>query len=147
MKLVDVNVLLYSVNEEAHQHAAVRRWWEHALSGDESIGLPWLVLSGFLRLATHPRVFPEPLPVDTALEKVDAWLSARPAAVITEKPGHWLVLLRLLSESGTAGSLTTDAHLAALAITHDASLVSCDGDFARFDGLRWENPLSGCVNR
>ena len=142
MKLVDVNVLLYSVNEEAHRHARVRRWWERALSGDESIGLPWLVLSGFLRLSTHPRVFPEPLPVDTALNKVDEWLSARPVAAITEKPGHWLVLRRLLSDAGTAGNLTADMHLAALAITHDAALVSCDGDFARFDGLRWENPLA-----
>lgn len=142
MKLVDVNVLLYAVNEEARQHAAVRRWWERALSGDESIGLPWLVLSGFLRLSTHPRVFPEPLPVDTALKKIDAWLSARPVAAITEKPGHWLVLRRLLSDAETAGNLTADMHLAALAITHGASLVSCDRDFARFDGLRWENPLS-----
>ena len=142
MKLVDVNVLLYSVNEEAHQHVTVRRWWERALSGDESIGLPWLVLSGFLRLSTHPRIFPEPLPVDTALKKVDQWLAARPVVAITEKPGHWRVLRLLLGDAGTAGNLTSDAQLAALAITHDAALVSCDGDFARFDGLRWENPLS-----
>lgn len=140
MKLVDVNVLLYAVNEEAHQHMMVRRWWERALSGDESIGLPWLVLSGFLRLSTHPRVFPEPLPVATALKKVDAWLSARPVAAVTEKPGHWQVLRQLLAEAGTAGNLTADTHLAALAITHNAALVSCDGDFARFRGLRWENP-------
>lgn len=142
MKLVDVNVLLYAVNEEARRHTAVRRWWEQALSGDESIGLPWMVLSGFLRLSTHPRVFPEPLSVDTALKRVDAWLSARPVASIAEKPGHWRVLRSLLSEAGTAGNLTTDSHLAALAITHDAALVSCDADFARFRGLRWENPVS-----
>lgn len=145
MKLVDVNVLLYAVNEEAHQHTTVRRWWERALRGDETIGLPWLVLSGFLRLSTHPRVFPQPLSVDTALEKVDAWLSARPVAAISEKPGHWPVLRRLMADAGTAGNLTTDTHLAALAITHDAALVSCDGDFTRFGGLRWENPLSASI--
>jgi len=145
MKLVDVNVLLYAVNEEAHQHATVRRWWEQALSGDESIGLPWLVLSGFLRLATHPRVFPQPLPLDTALNRIDAWLSARPVVVISEKPDHWPELRRLLTDVGTAGNLTTDTHLVALAITHKAALVSCDGDFARFRGLRWENPLSASI--
>ena len=141
MKIVDVNVLLYAVNEDADHHAPIRRWWEKVLAEDESVGLPWIVLSGFVRISTNPRVFAAPLAVDEALARVDAWLSAEVVAVVTEKPDHWRTLRGLLAEAGTAGNLTTDAHLAAIAITHDAMLVSCDGDFARFAGLRWSNPL------
>ena len=141
MKIVDVNVLLYAVNEDADRHAVLRRWWEDALNGDESVGLPWIVVSGFLRIATNPKVYPEPMSADEALAKVETWMSAGTVSVIVEKPDHWRVFRGLLSEVGTAGNLTTDAHLAAIAITHDATLVSCDGDFARFRDLRWENPL------
>ena len=141
MKVVDVNVLLYAVNEDTDRHTILRRWWEEALNGDESVGLPWIVLSGFLRIATNPKVYPQPLPTGKALAKVDAWLSAGTVSVIVEKPNHWRVLRGLLADAGTAGNLTTDAHLAAIAITHEATLVSCDGDFARFRDLRWENPL------
>lgn len=142
MKIVDVNILLYAVNEDSEQHAVVRPWWQRALSGDESIGLPWLVLSGFLRIATNPRVYPVPLTVDQALNQVQGWLSADIATAVAEKPRHWETLRELLRETGTAGNLTTDAHLASLAITYDATLVSCDGDFGRFSDLRWENPLT-----
>ena len=145
MKIVDVNILLYAVNEDSEQHAVVRPWLQRSLSGDESIGLPWLVLSGFLRISTNPRVYPVPLTVDQALDQVEGWLSAEVATAISEKASHWDTLRELLGETGTAGNLTTDAHLASLAMTYDATLVSCDGDFARFSDLRWENPLaSGC---
>lgn len=141
MKLIDVNVLLYAVNENSDRHEEVRRWWENAHAGDESIGLAWMVLSGFLRISTNPRVYSQPMTVGQALAEVDRWLSADLVTTVVEKPEHWNVLRSLLSEAGTAGNLTTDAHLAAFAITHDATLVSCDNDFARFKGLRWENPL------
>ena len=143
MKLVDLNVLLYAVNRDTAQHEAVVRWWEAALDGDESIGLPWVVLIGFLRLATNPRVFTSPMAVGDAARMLDEWLALNVVCVPTEKPDHWATLKRLLIASGTAGNLTTDAHLAALAIGHDAVLVSCDHDFARFKALRRENPLSG----
>lgn len=143
MKVVDINVFLYAVNRDAERHEVVRRWWEGALTGDESVGLPWIVLSGFLRISTNPRVYPEPMSADEALARVDAWLSTETVAVITEKPEHWRVLRNLLAAAGTAGNLTTDAHLAAIAITHDATLVSCDSDFARFQGLRWKSPIYG----
>lgn len=143
MKVIDVNVLLYAVNQDGEPHAEVRRWWHAALNGDESIGLPWIVLSGFLRIATNPRVYPEPLTADQALGEVESWLSVEVATTVSEKPDHWPVFRNLLAETGTAGNLATDAHLAALAITHDATLVSCDNDFARFNGLRWENPRQG----
>ena len=141
MKVVDVNVLLCAVNEDAEWHTVLRRWWEEALNGDESVGLPWIVPSGFLRIATNPRVFPAPMPVDRALAKVETWICAETVSVIIEKLAHWRVLRDLLRDAGTAGNLTTDAHLAAIEITPDATLVSRDGDFARFRELRWENPL------
>ena len=140
MKVIDVNVLLYAINEQAPEHQRIRAWWEAALTGDESVGLPWLVLAGFLRLSTNPRVFSDPLPVEEALSQVSVWLKARTVTTISEKPNHWAVLRNLLAETGTAGNLTTDAHLAALAITHDATMISCDNDFSRFEALRWENP-------
>ena len=143
MKVVDVNILLYAVNDQADKHDRIRRGWEAALNGDESVGLPWLVLSGFLRLSTNPKIFPTPLPVNLALARVTAWLDARMVTTIGEKPNHWDVLRKLLSETGTAGNLTTDAHLATLAITHDATLASCDNDFIRFQHLRSENPCRG----
>lgn len=140
MKLVDVNVLLYAVNPDSDPNGTVRRWWERALTADESIGLPWMVLAGFLRISTNPRVYPQPATVDEALGEIDRWLTIDVVTTIAEKPDHWRVFRDIVSETGTAGNLTTDAHLAALAITHDATLVSCDTDFARFSGLRWQDP-------
>ena len=140
MKLVDLNVLLYVVNQDAEHHQAVLDWWQKALNGDESIGLPWLVLLGFLRIATNPKIFPKPLVATTAIDKIDTWLSVPTVCVVAEKPDHWQILRTLLADTGVAGNLTTDAHLAALAISHGAVLASCDRDFARFAGLRWENP-------
>lgn len=143
MKLVDTNILLYVVNEQATQHKQLLGWWEQALNGDESIGLPWIAVLGFLRIVTSYRVLPQPLDATVALEIVDEWLTQPNVVLATEKPGHWETLRALLGPSGPAGNLTTDAHLAALAIGHGATLVSCDNDFRRFTGLRWENPLAG----
>lgn len=147
MKVVDLNVLLYAVNEDSRHHRAARKAWEGLLNGDETVGLPWLVILGFVRLATSPSVFPHPVPTETALARVDAWLSTEVVRVVGEKDEHWELLATLLRESGSAGNLTTDAHLAAIAISHGAALVSCDADFARFRGLRWENPLAGPPER
>ena len=141
MKIVDLNILLYAVNSAAAQHERARRWWESAVSDEDSIGLAWVVLLGFLRLSTNPRVFPHPLAPHVAAAKLDAWLARDNVRVVREKDEHWETLKPLLGGSGTAGNLTTDAHLAALALSHDAVLVSSDMDFARFKGLRWENPL------
>ncbi len=141
MKIVDLNVLLYVVNEDAPQHERVVAWWERALNGDETIGLAWMVVSGFLRVSTNHRVFPHPLSGEDAVLQVDTWLALDVISVVTETRDHWRLLRELLAETGVAGNLTTDAHLAALAMTRGATLVSCDADFARFPGLRWENPV------
>jgi toxin-antitoxin system PIN domain toxin len=142
MKLVDLNVLLYAVNRNATRHEVVRLWWEAALSDDEPIGLPWIVLLGFLRLATNAQVFPQPLAPGQAMDRVEAWVTHPKTRLVVETEEHWRILKELLEETGTAGNLTTDAHLAALAISHGATLVSCDADFGRFRHLRWENPVS-----
>ena len=141
MKIVDLNVILYVVNSDAPEHGRMRKWWEGALNGEDAVGLPWIVLLGFLRLATNARVFPRPLAPDLAVATIDRWLSRDNVRVVRERDEHWVQLKSLLDQAGTAGNLTTDAHLAAMAMTHDAVLVSCDNDFARFKGLRWENPL------
>ena len=142
MKLVDLNVLLYAINRDSTHHTACLRWWEEALSDHEPIGLAWVVLLGFLRLSTHPRVFPRPLDAEVAIERVDAWIAHPSVRIVREVEDHWRILRELLGNAGTAGNLTTDAHLASLAIAHGATLVSCDADFGRFSKLRWENPLA-----
>jgi toxin-antitoxin system PIN domain toxin len=142
VKIVDLNVLLYAVNREAVHHDRALRWWESALADeDEPIGLPWVVVLGFLRLATSARVFPSPLTATVATGIVDAWLFEPNIRIVRERDDHWPALHALLSELGTSANTTTDAHLAVLALTHGAVLVSFDNDFARFPRLRWENPL------
>lgn len=141
MRIVDLNILLYAVNSDAAQHERAREWWENAVNDEDVIGLAWVVLLGFLRLSTNPRVFPRPLAPELAAATLEAWLSRDNVRVVREKDEHWETLKLLIGDTGTAGNLTTDAHLAALALSHDAVLVSSDTDFARFKGLRWENPL------
>ncbi len=142
MKLVDLNVLLYAVNRSAPQHQRIRRWWEDAVNGAEPVGLAWIVVLGFLRLTTKHGVFPNPTTAEQACARIDRWLGLPTVQIVNEDEEHWLHLRRLVEDSGTGGNLTTDAHLAALAISHGATLVSCDMDFARFSELRWINPLS-----
>lgn len=141
MKLLDLNLLIYAVNEDSPNHARARRWLEDQLSGEEAIALPWTVILGFLRVTTNPRVLEHPLTPAQAFRIVDAWLG-RPV-VVALNPGteHWRILRDLLAEAGTAGNLTSDAHLAALAIENGCSLCSTDSDFARFQHLRWTNPI------
>jgi toxin-antitoxin system PIN domain toxin len=142
MKLVDTNVLVYIVNENAPQHPRVRAWWEAAIVDEVPIGLAWMVVLGFLRICTHPRVFARPLTSAEAIAKLEIWLSLPNIKVVTETEDHWSFLKRLLDEAGRAGDLTTDAHLAAIATAYGASIVSCDIDFRRFQKVRWENPLT-----
>jgi hypothetical protein len=142
VKLVDANLLLYASNQDAPTHAEARRWLESALSDDEPLGFAWLVLLAFLRLTTKHGLLPRPLSVAEAWEAIDAWLS-RPAAIIVQPTvRHAQVLKELTLALGTGGNVTTDAHLAALAIEHGAEINSRDGDFARFAGVRWRDPLA-----
>jgi hypothetical protein len=143
MKILDVNLLLYAVNTASPRHARAKAWLDEALSSTETVALPWVVILGFLRLSTSPRVLTRPLATELAVGIVDAMSSRPNVELIDPGPDHWAVLRGLLGESGTGGNLTTDAHLAALAIESGATLCSSDADFGRFRQLRWENPLRG----
>lgn len=141
MKLTDANLLLYAVDDASPHHEAARGWLEARLSGSETIAFAWVALLAFVRLGTHPRVFASPLGLEEALDLVDSWLAQPCATVVHPTDRHSALLRELLAPLGTAGNLTTDAHLAALAIEHGAELCSTDADFSRFAGLRWVNPL------
>jgi toxin-antitoxin system PIN domain toxin len=142
VKLPDVNLLIYAVDESSRHHAQARSWLEQTLSGTEEVGFAWLVLLGFIRVSTNPIVFANALSPARAFELVDGWLAQPVAAVVHPTERHAGHLRDLLVSLGTAGNLTSDAHLAALAIEHGAELCSLDTDFARFAGLRWHNPLA-----
>lgn len=141
MILVDVNLLLYATIPQFQEHRVARAWLEDRLGGTAAIGLPWASLLGFLRVATNARLFTRPMSIATAWQRASLWLSADPVWVPQPTDRHADVLGRLLAEPGIQGNLVPDAHLAALAIEHGLTLCSTDGDFARFPGLRWENPL------
>ena len=141
MKLLDVNLLLYAVDESAPHHPRARAWLEEVLSSPETVALPWVVLLAFLRLTTRASVFARPLSPDEALDIVDGWLALPNVTVVHPGPRHAALLRELLAPLGTAANLTTDAHLAALAREHGATLCSRDADFGRFAGVRWFDPL------
>jgi toxin-antitoxin system PIN domain toxin len=138
--LVDANILLYAHVEDFPQHEGARGWLDAQLSGGTKVGLPWESLLAFVRLATNPRVFDRPEPVADAWAQVEDWLESGPAWIPTPTDRHREVLAGLIP-AVTRAHLVPDAHLAALAIEHGLVLVSSDGDFARFPGLRWRNPL------
>jgi toxin-antitoxin system PIN domain toxin len=138
--VVDANVLLYAVDAKSAHHTTARRWLDRALGGQEAVGVAWVALLAFIRIATNGAIMPAPMSVDDALGQVEAWLDAPAAVVVSPTPRHPSVLRGLLGTSGTAGNLTTDAHLAALAVEHGATIVSYDRDFARFEGVRHRLP-------
>ena len=137
----DVNLLVHAYNSSSPVHPAARQWWETSLAGDEPVRLAWVAVLGFIRLSTHRQISTHPLPVAVACAIIESWL-ARPQVVLIH-PGarHAAILFGFLRAAGAGGNLTTDAHLAAVAIEHGAELCSTDSDFARFPGLRWRNPL------
>lgn len=138
----DVNVLVYAFREELPEHEGCRRWLESVVEADAAYGLFDLVLSGFLRVVTHPRVFKTPTPLDAALEFVNV-LRSRPNCVLVH-PGarHWAIFERLCRESGAKGSLVADAYLAALALESGCEWVTTDRDYSRFATLRWRHPVA-----
>lgn len=140
--IVDVNVLLYAIDGTSAHHAKARTWLAAALTGDRRVGFPWQTIGGFIRIATHPRVFERPLTAAQAWQAMDGWL-ASPVAWIPPAGERTVAVLRdLMTDEGVAGVRTTDAQLAAIALEHGVPLVSADADFARFPGLAWVNPLA-----
>ncbi len=141
MIVPDVNLLLYAYDSESPFHRPAARWWTAQLSSVEPVGLCSVVIFGFLRLATHPRVFLHPLTVSEATRRIQSWLARPNARLLTAGPDQINSVCALLAAAGTAGNLVTDAQIAALAIEYDATVHTVDTDFARFPGVRWENPL------
>jgi toxin-antitoxin system PIN domain toxin len=139
--VVDINLLLYATFSSFEQHAASRAWLEGVLNGTEQLLLPSLSVFGFIRLATNPRIFAPPMPLEAALETVEQWLAQPHVHLLVPGPRHLEIAFALLRKLGAAHNLTTDVQLAALAIENQALLCSNDSDFGRFEGLRWENPL------
>jgi toxin-antitoxin system PIN domain toxin len=140
--LVDTNLLIYASFAVLPPHKAARDWLDRQLSGPASLGLPWPSLLGFLRIATNPRIFAKPVTTEEAWNRVLMWFACAPVWMPQPTERHHEVLGPMLALPGVRANLVHDAHLAALAIEHGLILCSTDGDFARFPGLRWQNPLA-----
>ena len=136
MRLPDTNVLLHAVNEDSPSHERARDWLNDALSGVEVIGFAWLGLLGFLRIVTKETVFPHPLTPSEAHDHIDDWLARPLTAILDPGDGHAAIMRELIERAGTAGDLTSDAHLAAIAIERGARIATYDPDFHRINGLR-----------
>lgn len=140
MLVVDANVLIHAVNEGSREHTTARDWLRQALFGSEAVAFAWTVALAFLRLSTHPAVFPRPLSAGRAVSILETWLEGPPAVTIEPTRRHLALMSGLLQRAGTAGNLVADAHLAALALEHGATIVSFDRDFARFEGVALHRP-------
>lgn len=140
MLLVDANVLIYAVNEQEAGHVTSRDWLAAALGGADPVAFPWLAILAFLRVATHPSLFARPITAEGACNTMEAWLASPVALVVHPGRRHLSVVRGLLEQVGTGGNLVNDAHLAALAVEHGATIISFDRDFGRFPGVKWREP-------
>jgi uncharacterized protein len=138
--LPDVNVLVHAHNADSGVHETARRWWDGCLSGSEGVGLAWATLLGFVRITTNRKVVARPLAVGDVMARIHSWLELPHVHVAQPSDSHFARLRTELERLGTAGNLTTDAHLAVLAMERGYVLYSTDADFVRFAGLRWINP-------
>lgn len=141
MILIDANLLIYAYESSSLFHPKAKDWLEEMLSRPEPVRLAWSSILAFLRITTHQRIFAQPFSLEEAQEIVDSWLAQPQVEILTPGPRHWSILRELLTNAQARGPLVMDTHLAALAVEYGASLCSTDRDFARFERLRWENPL------
>ena len=142
MIVVDTNLLVYAYDSVAPRHAAARHWLESALSGDEPVGIPWVVVLAFTRLLTHPTICDRPVAAAEVRAIVETWLALSHVRLLAPTSETMRIFFSLLESAGTGGNLTTDALIAAHAVEHAATVHSDDRDFGRFGGLRWHNPLA-----
>lgn len=143
MIVPDINLLIYAYDSSSLFYSKAAPWWKSCLSGTEPVGLLHVVVFGFVRLATHARVFQNPMTAAEAAGHVRSWLEQPPVQVLDPGPDHLRHTLELLETLGTAGSLVSDAQMAALAMGYEAVLHTADADSVRFQGLRWFNPITG----
>jgi len=139
--LIDANLLLYAYNASSQAHEPARAWFEKVLSEPAPVRLAWISVLAFLRIGTNPRAFPSPLSVAEGVAIVSSWLERPNVGILSPGDRHWKILSQLLAAAQARGPLASDAHLAALAIEHGAILYTSDRDFARFPGLRFQDPL------
>jgi toxin-antitoxin system PIN domain toxin len=143
MILPDINLLVYAHDQGSPHHDKALGWWQGLLDGNEAVALAWVVLLGFVRLTTHPKVFENPMTVSESLARIEEWLSLPHLRIIDPPDHHFQTWSHLLRAVGVGGNLTTDSHLAALCIERGIILHTSDADFSRFPGLKWTNPLQG----
>ena len=142
MIVPDINLLLYTYDSNSPFHDRAREWWEDLLSSPTPVGLPWLVLLGFIRIRSNRRFIARPMAPAEALAHCRSWLQQPNARILVPGPRHLDILESLLGGPAIGSRLATDAHLAALAIENQAELHSNDSGFLRFSGLRWRNPVA-----
>lgn len=142
MILPDANLLIYAYHADDPQHREAKAWWTSLLAGSEAIGVPMAVVMAFLRLTTSPSVFREPLTIEESSAVIRSWFNPPHVRLLSTTPDHVDRFLTLAELAGAGGNLTTDAHLAALALDYRATIHSADADFNRFPGLHWINPLN-----
>lgn len=138
----DVNVLVYAHREELQEHNACRAWLDGTLGGDAAFGIFDSVLSSFVRVVTHPRVFKTPSPLDVALVFADVVREHPNCVLVQPGPRHWEIFERLCRESSAKGNIVADAYLAAVCVESGCEWVTTDRDYSRFAGLRWRSPLA-----
>ena len=141
MILVDANILLYAEDSSSPFHARAKEWWVAQLSGSSPVCLCWSVLSAFIRISTHRRVFECPLTLEEAITRVGSWLNQPCVRIVQPTERHWEFFSDMLTSGKAMANLVPDAHLAALALEHGCQLQSTDVDFSRFAKLAWKNPL------
>lgn len=141
MILPDINLLIHAHHAGSPRHERARAWWDDCLNGTEGIGLAWVAILGFIRTSTHRGILRNPMTPAEASSRIDEWLGLPHVHIPVPAEGHFARLRANLETLGTAGNLTTDAHLATLAMERGYTLYSTDADFARFRGLKWENPI------
>ncbi len=141
MIIPDINLLIYAHNAASALHSPSKAWWSGLMQREDPVGLPWAVVFGFVRLVTHPAVLTAPLAPLDAWARVESWMAQTSVQVVEPGTRHLAIVHNLFQQTGVAAQLTTDTHLAAIAIEHQAVLHSNDSDFGRFPGLKWVNPL------
>lgn len=142
MILVDVNLLIYAIDRDSPHHAVARAWFERALNGTDLVGLPWIVILAFLRLTTRAGILRKPMTVEQAMAYCQSWVDLGSVRIPVPGENHWPIFRNLLLSVGTAGNLTSDVHLAALALEYGCAICSTDNDFKRFPGVTHINPLN-----
>ena len=142
MIIPDTNLLVYAHNEQDPNHASARQWWRGLVDGSEPLGLDWSIIVAFMRVSTLPSVVTDPPDAQYTASIVESWLEIPHMFMVQPGPDHLKIVTDLLAATGRGGNLVPDAHIAAIAIEHDAEVHTNDRDFRRFPGLRWRNPLA-----